>query len=138
LCGAHAVADGRIEHADAYAVRWGDTRLPGPEARRPDADVRTGPRDGDPGDVKAATANRAKLLADLQSLRARATDPQPQPALDSFIAAIRESLRQNRECGAKCSPSDLSRVDSLKQQVLSRLSPLLRRYVGRTYRSQEV
>jgi hypothetical protein len=84
------------------------------------------------GDTTAARANRTKLLADLQSLQAQVTDAQLKAALASFIAAIRESLRQNRTCGIKCTTSDLARVDALKQQAVAKLNPLLLKYARHT------
>jgi hypothetical protein len=90
------------------------------------------------GDTAAAAASRATLLRQLQSLRADATDARLQAAVDRFIAAIREALRQNRECGSACSAAELARVASLKRDALSKLNPLLREYVGRTYRLEEI
>jgi hypothetical protein len=90
------------------------------------------------GDTAAAAASRATLLRQLQSLRADATDPRLQAAVDRFIAAIREALRQNRECGSACSAADLARVARLKRDALSELNPLLSEYVGRTYRLEEI
>ena len=80
------------------------------------------------GDFKAATANRAKLLKDLQSLQGKATDAQLKAGVTAFAAAIRESLRQNRECGSKCSTSDITKVGTLKQTALDKLNPLLKRF----------
>ena len=90
------------------------------------------------GDTAAAAASRATLLRQLQSLRAAATDARLQAAVDRFIAAIREALRQNRECGSTCSAADLARVARLKRDALSELNPLLLEYVGRTYRLEEI
>jgi hypothetical protein len=90
------------------------------------------------GDTKAAIANRSKLLADLQRLRRSAADKQLKAGLASFAAAIRESLRQNRECGAACPASDLSKVNRLKQQTVDALNPLLRKYAKTTYRARDI
>jgi hypothetical protein len=90
------------------------------------------------GDTKAAIANRAKLLAALQRLDAQAADKRLKAGLASFTAAIRESLRQNRECGAKCSTSDLNKVNRLKQETVDALNPLLRKYAKTTYRARDI
>ena len=90
------------------------------------------------GDTKAAIANRSKLLKDVQRLRAQATDRQLKAGLGSFAAAVRESLRQNRECGAACSASDLSKVNRLKQDTVDALNPLLRKYAKTTYRARDI
>jgi hypothetical protein len=90
------------------------------------------------GQMKAAIANRAKLVADLRELRSQAKDPQLQAGLASFAAAIRESLRQNRECPDGCPASELNRVNRLKQQTVARLNPLLRKYAKTSYRSQDI
>jgi hypothetical protein len=90
------------------------------------------------GDTKAAIANRAKLLADLRRLSAEATDAQLKGGLRSFTAAIRESLRQNSECGERCTASELNQVNRLKQQTLAKLNPLLRRYARTSYRSRDI
>jgi double zinc ribbon protein len=90
------------------------------------------------GDMAAAIAARTRLLRELRSLRAEAADPELQAAVDAFIPAIREALRQNRECGSACSAQELSNVGRLKREALSELNPLLREYVGRTYRREEI
>jgi len=90
------------------------------------------------GDTKAAIANRAQLLKDVQGLRAKATDKQLKAGLGSFAAAIRESLRQNRECGAKCSTSDLNKVGRLKQDTVDALNPLLRKYAKTSYSARDI
>jgi hypothetical protein len=90
------------------------------------------------GDTKAAIANRSTLLKDLQSLRSDATNAQLKTGLRSFTAAIRESLRQNRECAAKCSTSELNKVYRLKQAAVTELNPLLRKYAKTSYRSRDI
>jgi hypothetical protein len=90
------------------------------------------------GDTKAAIANRSKLLQDLQRLRGQVTDKQLKGGLGSFAAAIRESLRQNRECGASCSASDLNKVNRLKRDTVKALNPLLRKYAKATYRARDI
>jgi hypothetical protein len=90
------------------------------------------------GDTKAAIANRSKLVKDVQRLRGQATDKQLKAGLASFAAAIRESLRQNRECGAKCTTSDLNKVNRLKQDAVAALNPLLRKYAKTTYRARDI
>jgi hypothetical protein len=90
------------------------------------------------GDTKAAIANRAQLLKDVQALRAKAADKQLKAGLGSFAAAVRESLRQNRECGAGCSASDLNKVGRLKQQTVGALNPLLRKYAKTSYRARDI
>ncbi len=90
------------------------------------------------GDTKAAIANRAKLARDVQRLRGQATDKQLKAGLASFAAAIRESLRQNRECGAACPASDLAKVNRLKQDTVDALNPLLRKYAKTTYRARDI
>jgi Double zinc ribbon len=90
------------------------------------------------GDIAAAIANRSKLLRELRTLRAQATDAPLLAALSSFSSAIRESLRQNRECGSACSADDLRNVARLKHEALSKLNPLLRKYVGNTYRREDI
>jgi hypothetical protein len=90
------------------------------------------------GDTKAAIANRAKLVKDIQRLRTQANDKQLKAGLGSFAAAVRESLRQNRECGAGCPASDLSKVNRLKQDTVGALNPLLRKYAKTTYRARDI
>jgi hypothetical protein len=93
---------------------------------------------GGGGGKREVRREQLKPLRQLQSLRAAATDARLQAAVDPFIAAIREALRQNRECGSACSAADLARVARLKGDALSKLNPLLREYVGRTYRLEEI
>jgi len=90
------------------------------------------------GDIKAAIANRTKLLADLQALQKQATDAKLKAAVTSFTAAIRESLRQNKTCGEKCPASALNKVGKLKQQTVDEANPLLRRFGSRAYRSTQI
>jgi len=90
------------------------------------------------GDFAGAIANRSALLGELQSLRTEATDPELRAALGSFVAAIRESLRQNRDCAAACSAADLRRVGQLKEQALAQLNPLLREHLGTSYDPEEI
>jgi len=59
------------------------------------------------GATDVAIASRVTLLDDLRALRARATDTQLKAGLTRLIAAIRESLRQNRTCGTRCTTADL-------------------------------
>ena len=56
----------------------------------------------------------------------------------SFSAAIRESLRQNRECASKCSTADLQKVGRLKTAALAKVNPLLEAHGGRTYKRAEI
>ena len=90
------------------------------------------------GDFKDAIANRAKLLSDLKALDKRATDPQFKAALTTFTAAIRESLRQNRECQSTCPQSDLLKVQKLKQQTLAKAQPLLDKFGGGKYTTKDI
>jgi hypothetical protein len=50
------------------------------------------------GDVKAAIANRSKLLQDLKRVSSEGHGRAREGGVAGFTAAIRESLRQNREC----------------------------------------
>ena len=90
------------------------------------------------GDIKTATAQRATLLRDLERLDAQATDKQLKAALATFIPAITEALRQNRECGSKCSTADLNKVARLKQAALNKVNPLLKAHGGDTYRLKDI
>jgi hypothetical protein len=90
------------------------------------------------GDIKAATASRAKLLRDLERLNADATDKQLKAAVASFIPAITEALRQNRECGSRCSTAELDKVGALKHAALQKLNPLLKAHGGDTYRPEDI
>jgi hypothetical protein len=90
------------------------------------------------GDTKAAIANRSQLLKDVQQLRGQAADKQLKSGLGSFTSAIRESLRQNRECGTACPVSDLNKVNRLKQDTVDALNPLLRKYAKTTYRARDI
>jgi hypothetical protein len=90
------------------------------------------------GDTKAAIANRSDLLKELQRLRGQATDVKLKAGLASFVAAIRESLRQNRECGDACPASDLDKVNTLKRETVEALNPLLRKYAKTTYRGRDI
>ena len=90
------------------------------------------------GDIKAATANRAQLLKDIKALDGQANDEQLKAALASFSVAIAESLRQNRECGSKCSDADLAKVGKLKQAALAKINPILKAHGTRTYTRAEI
>jgi hypothetical protein len=90
------------------------------------------------GDTQAAIANRSDLLKDLERLQDQARDARLKAGLGSFVAAIRESLRQNRECGNTCPAGDLEKVNGLKEETVDALNPLLRRYAKTTYRSREI
>jgi hypothetical protein len=90
------------------------------------------------GDIKAAIANRSKLLQDLKRVSSEATDARLKAGLRSFTAAIRESLRQNRECAGGCTTSELNKVNRLKQQALAKLNPLLRKYAQTSYSSRDI
>jgi hypothetical protein len=90
------------------------------------------------GDTEAAIANRSALLEDLQDLRGQAKDAKLKAGLGSFVAAIRESLRQNRECANACPASDLDKVNDLKRETVEALNPLLRKYAKTTYRSRDI
>jgi len=90
------------------------------------------------GDIKAATANRAQLLKDIKALDGQADDKQLKAALASFSVAIAESLRQNRECGSKCSDADLAKVGKLKQAALAKINPILKAHGTRTYTRAEI
>jgi hypothetical protein len=90
------------------------------------------------GDMKAAIANRSKLLKDIKALDKQAKDKDLKAALASFDAAITESLRQNRECASKCSTADLNKVGKLKDAALARINPLLKEHGGRTYKREEI
>jgi hypothetical protein len=90
------------------------------------------------GDIKAAIANRAKLLRDIRALDKQAGDKQLKAALAGFDAAIAESLRQNRECGSKCTDADLQKVGRLKTAALAKINPILKEHGGRTYKREEI
>ncbi len=90
------------------------------------------------GNTKAAVANRTKLLEDLRRLNKNVSDVKLKAGLRDFTAAIQESLRQNRECGADCPTSDLNKVNRLKQRAVTQLNPLLRKYAKSSYRAREI
>ncbi len=90
------------------------------------------------GDMKAAIANRSKLLRDIRALDKQADDKPLKAALTSFDAAIAESLRQNRDCGSKCGDADLKKVGDLKDAALAKINPLLKEHGGRTYKREEI
>ena len=90
------------------------------------------------GDTKAAIANRSALVKDLQALSGQVKDAKLKAGLASFTAAIRESLRQNRECGDACPAADLEKVNDLKRETVEALNPLLRKYAKTTYRSRDI
>jgi hypothetical protein len=90
------------------------------------------------GDMKAAIANRSKLLKDIGALDKQAKDKDLKAALAGFSAAITESLRQNRECASKCSTADLNKVGKLKDAALSKINPLLKEHGGRTYKREQI
>jgi hypothetical protein len=90
------------------------------------------------GDTKAAIANRAALLKNLEQLSGQAKDTKLKAGLASFTAAIRESLRQNRECGDACPAGDLEKVNELKRETVEALNPLLRKYAKTTYRGRDI
>ncbi|HEX6026057.1 MAG TPA: hypothetical protein VFZ00_28960 [Solirubrobacter sp.] len=90
------------------------------------------------GDTEAAIANRSALLKDLLKLRGEVEDAKLKAGLASFVAAIRESLRQNRECANACPPSDLDKVNALKRETVKTLNPLLRKYAKTSYQSREI
>ena len=90
------------------------------------------------GDIPAATANRSDLLRRLRRLQREATDDELRAAVVSFTAAIRESLRQNRECGNACPTRDLERVTRLKQAALRKINPLLRAQGLDPYRPADI
>ncbi len=90
------------------------------------------------GDTKAAIANRSALLKDLEGLGGQVKDAKLKAGLTSFTAAIRESLRQNRECGDACPAADLEKVNDLKRDTVEALNPLLRKYAKTTYRSRDI
>lgn len=90
------------------------------------------------GDTGAAIANRTKLLEDLRGLSKNVSDVKLKAGLRDFTAAIEESLRQNRECGADCPAADLNQVNRLKQRAVEQLNPLLRKYAKTSYRAREI
>ncbi len=90
------------------------------------------------GDTKAAIANRSALLKDLETLGGEVKDAKLKAGLTSFTAAIRESLRQNRECGDGCPAGDLEKVNDLKRDTVEALNPLLRKYAKTSYRSRDI
>jgi hypothetical protein len=90
------------------------------------------------GDTKTAIANRSDLLEDLQRLRGQAGDATLKAGLGSFVAAIRESLRQNRECADACPAGDIEKVNGLKRETVDALNPLLRRYAKTTYGARDI
>ena len=64
------------------------------------------------GDFAAATANRSDLLRRLRRLERQADDAELKAAATSFAAAIRESLRQNRECKAAAARRAISNASA--------------------------
>ena len=56
----------------------------------------------------------------------------------AFSAAIRESLRQNRDCASKCSASDIKKVGQLKDAALAKLNPLLKPFGFGPYTSKQI
>ena len=90
------------------------------------------------GDTKTAIASRSDLLKDVQRLRGQVRDAKLKAGLGSFVAAIRESLRQNRECADGCPAGDLEKVNGLKRETVDALNPLLRRYAKTTYRARDI
>jgi hypothetical protein len=90
------------------------------------------------GDTKAAVANRSELLKDLRRLRGDVKDAKLKAGLGIFVSAIRESLRQNRECAGACPASDLAKVSRLKRDTVEALNPLLRKYAKSSYRSRDI
>jgi hypothetical protein len=90
------------------------------------------------GNFAAAVANRATLARRIARLQQQAKEPGLRAGLASFGAAVREALRQNRTCRADCSAADLARVGRLKQQALTRLNPLLRRYAHTHYSRAQI
>jgi hypothetical protein len=90
------------------------------------------------GDTDAAIANRTGLLKDLRRLSGNASDVKLKAGLRDFTAAIQESLRQNRECGADCPTAALNQVNRLKQRAVEHLNPLLRKYAKTSYRAREI
>jgi hypothetical protein len=99
---------------------------------------KTGRADAVNGDFKAAIANRAQLVKDLQSLEGKAANAQVKAGATAFAAAIRESLRQNRDCASKCSTSDITKVGTLKQTAVDKLNPLLKRFNLGPYTAKEI
>jgi flagellar basal body-associated protein FliL len=90
------------------------------------------------GDFPAAIDNREGLLRSLQRLRRQADDGELKAALTSFTAAIREALRQNRDCESACPTKDLERVGKLKQDALDKINPLLEAQELDTYTSADI
>jgi predicted nucleic acid-binding Zn ribbon protein len=90
------------------------------------------------GDTDVAIASRITLLDDLRALRARATDSRLKAGLTRLSAAIRESLRQNRTCATRCTTADLRRVGRLKQEAVSTLNPILRKYTSHEYQANRI
>ncbi len=90
------------------------------------------------GDFPAAIENREGLLRSLQRLRRQADDGELKAALTSFTAAIREALRQNRDCESACPTKDLERVGKLKQDALDKINPLLEAQELDTYTSADI
>ena len=90
------------------------------------------------GDTEAAIANRSDVLKGLQQLRREAEDAKLKAGLGLFVAAIRESLRQNRECADACPASDLDKVNGLKRRTVESLNPLLREYAETSYRGRDI
>ena len=90
------------------------------------------------GDTEAAIANRSDVLEGLQQLRREAEDAKLKAGLGLFVAAIRESLRQNRECADGCPASDLDKVNGLKRRTVESLNPLLREYAETSYRGRDI
>ena len=90
------------------------------------------------GDFEAAAANRSDLLRRLRRLERQADDAELKAATTSFAAAVRESLRQNRECGRAARRGDLEKVGKLKETALKKINPLLEAQDLDTYKVTEI
>jgi hypothetical protein len=90
------------------------------------------------GDFAAAIENREGLLRSLRRLRRQADDGELKSALTTFNTAIREALRQNKECEAACSTQALERVGKLKEDALAKINPLLEAQGLDTYETSDI
>jgi hypothetical protein len=90
------------------------------------------------GDFEAAAAGRSDLLRRLRRLERQTDDAELKAATTSFAAAVRESLRQNRECKDACSERELQRVGRLKETALKKINPLLEAQGLDTYTATDI
>ena len=122
-------------NADALGRR---PSAPGPDTRRSDEEVATGASGGREGRLEGCGRQSLGTPQRPRRLQAEAKDAKLKAGLSVFVTAIRESLRQNRECADACPASDLEKVNRLKHDTVEALNPLLRKYAKSSYRSGDI